>query len=266
MNSAVCFKMKCTIVFFLFQLWDLDTLECVRVLQTSGGSVYSLAVTKEYVVCGTYENQIQVRLKVFFSVVARPRYARPSSDLLKMNVISYPVLVLLFDRGTSGYEMTRNCLRQGSHTPWKSLKVLAFQNKNSRPWKSLKVLENCSRCWKVLEICFQFYPTKFLKYLTRKLAHSILWASDVALYWFDFAPLGVLEKWKNVSLKGLKKSLNFCSKKVYEPCYANLALIPPPHTHTHTHTPLPVRLETRRVAVHFRIAGVLVFCHLSISE
>lgn len=46
---------------FVFQLWDLDTLECVRVLQTSGGSVYSLAVTKEYVVCGTYENQIQVR-------------------------------------------------------------------------------------------------------------------------------------------------------------------------------------------------------------
>lgn len=46
--------------FFIFQLWDLDTLECVRVLQTSGGSVYSLAVTKEYIVCGTYENQVQV--------------------------------------------------------------------------------------------------------------------------------------------------------------------------------------------------------------
>ena len=44
----------------MFQLWDLDTLECVRVLQTSGGSVYSLAVTKEYIVCGTYENQVQV--------------------------------------------------------------------------------------------------------------------------------------------------------------------------------------------------------------
>ena len=48
-------------IWFVLQLWDLDTLECVRVLQTSGGSVYSLAVTKEYVVCGTYENQIQVR-------------------------------------------------------------------------------------------------------------------------------------------------------------------------------------------------------------
>ena len=28
---------------------------------------------------------------------------------------------------------------QGSHAPWKSLKVLEFQNKNSRPWKSLKI-------------------------------------------------------------------------------------------------------------------------------
>lgn len=54
----------------VFQLWDLDTLECVRVLQTSGGSVYSLAVTKEYIVCGTYENQVQVtHLEQFSQIV-----------------------------------------------------------------------------------------------------------------------------------------------------------------------------------------------------
>ena len=96
-----------------------------------------------------------------------------------------------------------------------ALKFLEFQNKK---FKTVKVLENCSRCRKVLEICFQFYPTKFLKSMSRKSVHSILWASDVTLYWFDFAPLGVLEKWKNVSLKGLERSLNFGSKKVYEPC------------------------------------------------
>lgn len=46
----------------LSQIWDIRNLECVHVLQTSGGSVYSIAVTNHHIVCGTYENLIHVRL------------------------------------------------------------------------------------------------------------------------------------------------------------------------------------------------------------
>ena len=46
------------------QVWNIETLECVHVLQChGGGSVYSLAVTKEHIICGTYENKITVRHK-----------------------------------------------------------------------------------------------------------------------------------------------------------------------------------------------------------
>ncbi len=38
----------------------MDTLEVVHVLQCSGGSVYSLAITNKHIVCGTYENLIHV--------------------------------------------------------------------------------------------------------------------------------------------------------------------------------------------------------------
>ena len=47
----------------LLQIWDLESLECTQVLQChGGGSVYSLAVTKEHIICGTYENRICVSL------------------------------------------------------------------------------------------------------------------------------------------------------------------------------------------------------------
>lgn len=46
----------------LLQIWDIRNLECVHVLQTSGGSVYSIAVTNHHIVCGTYENLIHVRM------------------------------------------------------------------------------------------------------------------------------------------------------------------------------------------------------------
>lgn len=48
--------------FLSHQIWDIRSLECVHVLQTSGGSVYSIAVTNHHIVCGTYENLIHVRL------------------------------------------------------------------------------------------------------------------------------------------------------------------------------------------------------------
>lgn len=44
----------------VYQIWDIRSLECVHVLQTSGGSVYSIAVTNHHIVCGTYENLIHV--------------------------------------------------------------------------------------------------------------------------------------------------------------------------------------------------------------
>ncbi|XP_020862204.1 E3 ubiquitin-protein ligase TRAF7 isoform X7 [Phascolarctos cinereus] len=42
------------------KIWDIRNLECIHVLQTSGGSVYSIAVTNHHIVCGTYENLIHV--------------------------------------------------------------------------------------------------------------------------------------------------------------------------------------------------------------
>lgn len=44
----------------LCQIWSLDKLEVVHVLKCEGGSVYSLAVTNQHVICGTYENLIHV--------------------------------------------------------------------------------------------------------------------------------------------------------------------------------------------------------------
>ena len=38
----------------------MDTLEVCHVLQCKGGSVYSLAVSKKHIICGTYENMIHV--------------------------------------------------------------------------------------------------------------------------------------------------------------------------------------------------------------
>lgn len=52
-------------LWWLFQIWDIRNLECVHVLQTSGGSVYSIAVTNHHIVCGTYENLIHVRAAGF---------------------------------------------------------------------------------------------------------------------------------------------------------------------------------------------------------
>lgn len=42
------------------KIWDVSTLECIHVLQTSDGSVYSIAVTNHHIICGTYENCIHV--------------------------------------------------------------------------------------------------------------------------------------------------------------------------------------------------------------
>ena len=39
---------------------DLKTFEQVHVTPTQGGSAYSLAVSREYIICGTYESTIYV--------------------------------------------------------------------------------------------------------------------------------------------------------------------------------------------------------------
>ena len=43
-----------------FQIWSLDKLEPLHELETSGGSVYSIAITPHHILCGTYENCIHV--------------------------------------------------------------------------------------------------------------------------------------------------------------------------------------------------------------
>ena len=51
-------------------MWDLATLECIHVLQCQGGgSVYSLAVTSQHIICGTYENKINVSLFSFYLAI-----------------------------------------------------------------------------------------------------------------------------------------------------------------------------------------------------
>ena len=42
------------------KVWDLETLDCVHMLETPGGSVYSIAITSHHILCGTYENCIHV--------------------------------------------------------------------------------------------------------------------------------------------------------------------------------------------------------------
>lgn len=57
--------------FLIMQMWDLETLECIRMLETSGGSVYSIAVTDHHILCGTYENCIHVGCSfAYFSKVS----------------------------------------------------------------------------------------------------------------------------------------------------------------------------------------------------
>ncbi|KFO22834.1 E3 ubiquitin-protein ligase TRAF7 [Fukomys damarensis] len=51
------FKSKGT---FTIKIWDIQTLDCIHVLQLSGGSVYSIAVMNPHIVCGTCENLIHV--------------------------------------------------------------------------------------------------------------------------------------------------------------------------------------------------------------
>lgn len=53
----------------VLQIWDIRSLECVHVLQTSGGSVYSIAVTNHHIVCGTYENLIHVRTLILIDIL-----------------------------------------------------------------------------------------------------------------------------------------------------------------------------------------------------
>lgn len=65
----------------IFQIWDIRSLECVHVLQTSGGSVYSIAVTNHHIVCGTYENLIHVREMHMISSLPREQNCTVSRPL-----------------------------------------------------------------------------------------------------------------------------------------------------------------------------------------
>ncbi len=58
---CVCVCVCVCVCLCVCQIWSLDSLEVVHVLKCAGASVYSLAVTDRYIVCGTYENLIHVR-------------------------------------------------------------------------------------------------------------------------------------------------------------------------------------------------------------
>ena len=61
MRLAYCVS-RHSVMSLTLQVWNLDTLACAHVLQChGGGSVYSLAVTNQHIICGTYENKINVR-------------------------------------------------------------------------------------------------------------------------------------------------------------------------------------------------------------
>ena len=42
------------------KMWNLESLEVAHVLKSKGASVYCLAITDKDIICGTYENTIQV--------------------------------------------------------------------------------------------------------------------------------------------------------------------------------------------------------------
>ena len=106
---------------------------------------------------------------------------------------------------------------QGSHAPWKSFN---FQIK----LKALKVLENCRRCWEVLEFqCYLYYSLirtpkenkQTQKDLRDKSAHGV---EELKKTRGSFFPEWSPWKMGYVSLTVLEKSLNFLFKKGYEPC------------------------------------------------
>lgn len=74
----------------LFQIWDIRNLECVHVLQTSGGSVYSIAVTNHHIVCGTYENLIHVRAAGFGAFVGLRLGERGKEMALPVPLMAHP--------------------------------------------------------------------------------------------------------------------------------------------------------------------------------
>ena len=55
---------------------------------------------------------------------------------------------LIMPTSRSNENLQRGYQLQGSHAPWKSLKVLESQNKNSRPWKSLKIVVSAGKSLK----------------------------------------------------------------------------------------------------------------------
>ncbi|XP_071814542.1 E3 ubiquitin-protein ligase TRAF7-like isoform X3 [Apostichopus japonicus] len=75
-------------------IWDVNTLEVVHSLQTSGGSVYSITITNQYIVAGTYENNIHVWDRKTFSQVST--LTGHTGTVYALGVISAPGTTRLF--------------------------------------------------------------------------------------------------------------------------------------------------------------------------
>uniref|UniRef100_T2MAP7 E3 ubiquitin-protein ligase TRAF7 n=1 Tax=Hydra vulgaris TaxID=6087 RepID=T2MAP7_HYDVU len=74
--------------FEAIKIWDLKTLEQIRVIQTQGGSVYSLVVSREYIICGTYENYINIwDVKTYKSVAKLTGHVGTVYDLVLMTLV-----------------------------------------------------------------------------------------------------------------------------------------------------------------------------------
>jgi len=77
---------------YLSKVWDLKTLEQVKVIETQGGSVYSLVVSADYIIVGTYENCIHVRsswicvfIRLYFSSSPNDHRSCSYNHLLKFD-------------------------------------------------------------------------------------------------------------------------------------------------------------------------------------
>ena len=88
--------------------------------------------------------------------------------------------------------------------------------------RTLKVLKNGSRCWKVLEICCQFYPTKLLKCPEGNRC------TDCEHLMWHYIGLPLLESLKNGKMwpwKALKSPWIFGWKKCTNPECISLATL-----------------------------------------
>ena len=168
--------------------------------------------------CGGHK-RIYTNCKYLYQLTAVTKTNIKLTFTSPWTTIQFPMILhlLMLILATCKFQYTATTLyfkgcrvRMRLESPWKSLNFKIKNQGLESPWKLRSVLESA---WNLLPMlsneASQVSETKI-----NALSTLSIWC-DIFLAWFH--PSGVLEKWKNVSLKGLEKSLNFWSKKVYEP-------------------------------------------------